>query len=91
MPWSDYDIFKKWINEIFLDYLDNIIKNTCLLILDKAPIHCCSAIIEHLNNKNIKRIFIPGGLTRKLQPLDVAVNKPFKDHIKKFYSIWNRQ
>ena len=42
------------------------------------------AILEHLNNKNIKRIFIPGGLTRKLQPLNVvAVNKPFKDYIKK--------
>ena len=42
-------------------------------------------MIEYLNNKNIKRIFIPGGLTRKLQPLDVAVNKPFKDHIKKIF------
>ena len=82
---SDYDIFKKWIDEIYLDYQDNI-KNTYLLILDKAPSHCCSAIIEYLNNKNIKRIFIPGGLTRKLQPLDVAVNKPFKDYIKKNFA-----
>ena len=85
MPaWSDYDIFKKWIDEIYLYYQDNIIKNTFLLILDKALSLCCSAIIEHLNNKIFKRIFIPGGLTRKLQPLDiVAVNKPFKDYIKK--------
>ena len=83
--WSDYDIFKKWIDEIYLYYQDNI-KNTYLLILDKAPSHCCSANIEYLNNKNIKRIFIPGGLTRKHQPLDVAVNKPFKDHIKKNFA-----
>ena len=84
--WSDYDIFKKWIDKIYLDYQDKVIKNTCLLILDKAPSHCCSTIIEYLNNKNIKRIFIPGGLTRKLQPLDIAVNKPFKDHIKKNFA-----
>ena len=57
--WSDYDIFKKLIDEIYLDYQDNIIKNNCLLILDKAPSHCCSGIIEYLNNKNIKRTFIP--------------------------------
>ena len=84
--WSDYDIFKKWIDEIYLNYQDNIIKNTCLLILDKAPSHCCSAILEHLNNKNIKSIFIPGRLTRKLQPVDVTVNKPFKDLIKKNFA-----
>ena len=37
--WSDYYIFKKWIDEIYLDYQDNIIKNTCLLILGKGPSH----------------------------------------------------
>ena len=29
---------------------------------------------------------IPGGLTRKLQLVDVAVNKRFKDHIKKNFA-----
>ena len=39
-----------------------------------------------MNNNQIKRLFIPGGLTRKLQPLDIAINKPFKDHLKKCYT-----
>lgn len=39
-----------------------------------------------MNKNEIKRIFIPGGLTRKLQPLDIAVNKPFKDNLKKCYT-----
>lgn len=51
--------------------------------MDKAPSNYFSAIVEHFNIHKIKRIFIPGGLTRKLQPLDVEVNKPFKDYIKK--------
>ena len=29
--------------------------------------------------------FIPGGLTRFLQPLDVVINKPFKDALRKKY------
>ncbi|CAM4576524.1 unnamed protein product [Caretta caretta] len=31
---------------------------------------------------------IPGGLTSVLQPLDVCLNKPFKDRIRKMSSEW---
>jgi hypothetical protein len=31
---------------------------------------------------------IPGGLTSVLQPLDVSVNKPCKDSVRKLYTQW---
>ena len=33
-------------------------------------------------------VFIPGGLTSVLQPLDVCLNKPFKDRVRKMWSEW---
>jgi hypothetical protein len=31
---------------------------------------------------------IPGGLTSVLLPLDMSVNKPFKDNVRKLYTQW---
>ena len=39
-----------------------------------------------MNKNQIKRLFIPGGLTWKLQPLNIAINKPFKYCLKKCYT-----
>jgi hypothetical protein len=84
--WCITDIFIKWLKLIFLNYQNNQAKDTCLLVLDKAPSHVNEKVIQFLNDNNIKRIFIPGGLTSKLQPLDVSVNKPFNDCLKQKYN-----
>ena len=36
------------------------------------------------NDKNLIS-FIPAGLTRFIKPLDISLNKPFKDTLKKEY------
>jgi hypothetical protein len=33
-------------------------------------------------------IFVPGWMTKQLQVLDVAINRPFKDHLKQQWSEW---
>jgi len=39
-------------------------------------------ILSHLKKYNIIPIQLPANCTDRLQPLDVSVNKPMKDHIK---------
>lgn len=53
------------------------------LILDKAISHITEKIINTYSNYNCFLSFIPVSLTRYLQPLDVFVNKPFKEAYKK--------
>ncbi|CAG8826345.1 7716_t:CDS:2, partial [Dentiscutata erythropus] len=44
-----------------------------------------------LSEKNTNIAIIPGGLTSKLQPLDVSINKPFKAKIRHIYDEWMAQ
>ena len=73
-------------NYIYINYETYKIKLNCLLILGKAPSHFSDLILDFLDDKNIKRIFIPGELTRKLQALDLSINKPFKENFKKKFN-----
>ena len=62
------------------------INSKCILVLDKAPSHFNDTIEEYMNNNAINYIYIPEGLTSKLQPLDISVNKSFKNAYKKKYT-----
>lgn len=56
-----------------------------LLIFDKATSHINSEIINYMNLNNIYYVIIPSGFTRFLQPLDLSINKPFKNDLKEKY------
>ena len=64
-----------------MDSKDLLTDGVGYLIMDKATSHYDNDII-----KKFKFIsFIPSGLTRYLQPLDVSINKVFKNAIKEKY------
>jgi len=50
-----------------------------------SPSHTNKIIMNYLDNNGINYTFIPRGLTSKLQPLDISVNKPLKIAYKKIY------
>ena len=83
--WCNDYIFHKWLNDVFYNYEEFILKQKCILIMDKAPSHIKSNIINELIEKQKYFIYIPAGLIRFLQPLDVGINKPFKDYLKSEY------
>jgi hypothetical protein len=46
----------------------------------KAPAYCCTGSVSmrgRLRNKNTELVIIPSGMTSRLQPLDVSINRPF--------------
>jgi hypothetical protein len=69
----------KWVHEIRLPYIKN---EPSHLIFDSFSCHMVREVMEALNKGRCVTSVIPGGITSVLQPLDVCLNKPFKNHIR---------
>ena len=63
----------------------NLCDGLGFLILDKATLNLTANILETFKNNNQYLSFIPAGLTLFIQPLDMVINKPFKDALRKKY------
>ena len=50
--------------------------------MDTASFHLVDEVTEKLSNIGCSTAFIPAGCTGYLQPLDVAINKPFKSWLR---------
>jgi hypothetical protein len=68
-----------------LDSKDLFTDGEGYLIMDKNTSHYDNDLIKKFTNQNKFISFIPSGLIRYLQPLDMPVNKVFKNAIKEKY------
>lgn len=85
-----------WIKEdLLLDWLERVIvnlkvaKNFLLaLVIDQCKVHLKETVKKYLDVNNISYFYIPSGCTGMLQPLDVCINKPWKDRLRKYFDDW---
>lgn len=88
-----------WITtELFLLYLKAIIpiyrkkyeRSKCkfIIIMDDFSVHKDQRVLKYLDSQKVAYYYIPPGCTGLLQPLDVCINKPYKDALRKLYNKW---
>ena len=92
--WSNQWTIQRFINEILAPYLDaqktHISRpqsQKSLWIIDVWSVHRSDEFMGWMrdNHPTILIDFVPGGCTGVAQPLDVAINRPFKQSIKVSY------
>ena len=59
-----------------------------MLVYDSFSGHLEQSVKEKFHESGIHLMVIPGGLTSICQPLDVSINKPFKDNLRKEWHTW---
>jgi hypothetical protein len=84
--WFDEEIMLIWIDQILIPFIDiHDICNLCL-VLDSFSCHRTQRVTQRFMQLGLSVIFIPGGLTPYLQPLDIGVNSPFKHWLREEFA-----
>jgi hypothetical protein len=86
--WIDTDEMLRYIDTILAPYAARQLGRRCLIMLDSFSVHLNDRIQQKLQDVGYDPLYIPKGLTGLLQPLDICVNKPFKDLLKDYYTQW---
>jgi hypothetical protein len=59
-----------------------------MLVLDAFKGHVTDSMEDQLRKMKTELVIIPGGMTLVLHPMDVSINKPFKDRLSQQYLTW---
>jgi len=78
-----------WIEKVLKPYVQDCpVGITPLLYLDSYKCHMMSSVVNKIEDMGVQVEHIPGGCTSLIQPVDVGINKPFKDRIKNYWEEW---
>ena len=77
--YANTENFLQWIDEQLIPVLDN---QPTLLALDLFAAHKTQEVLDTFLANDIAVSLIPGGCTSLVQPLDISINRPFKDILK---------
>ena len=86
--WMDSEIMQIWIEKVWRCRIGGLSRRRSLLVLDAFETHKTEQVKRLLKSENTDLAIIPCGLTSVLQPLDVCLNKPFKDRVGQRWMAW---
>ena len=84
----DADGMKLWIQKVWSSRPGGLLRKKSLLVWDSFRAHLADPVKRALRQTNTDVAVIPGGLSSILQPLDVCLNKPFKDCMRERWTTW---
>jgi hypothetical protein len=77
--YNNEELMMQWIDSELIPNLKPTAQDEVFLALDAATFHKTLAVLKKLHDNYIITALVLGGCTGILQPLDTAVNKPFKE------------
>ena len=97
--WSNSSSMLRFVDKIIIPYVESIREKLplaranqyALCIFDVFAAHRNPELIEKLKENHIHMVYVPASCTDQLQPLDLKVNKYFKDQLRTEFNKWYSQ
>jgi len=86
--WMDEAGTKDWLRDVWNKRPGALLNQRSMLVWDMFRAHITDDVKAAVKSRNTDLCVIPGGLTSMLQPLDVCLNKPFKDRLRQTWTAW---
>ena len=93
--WSNEETTIQYIHNIILPFIHKqktakklLPDQRALCIFDNFKAQLTSDVLQLLKDSFIDTVFVPANCTDQLQPLDLSVNKPAKDFLKRKFEEW---
>ena len=85
--WMDEPLVQNWLRTIW-SKVGGLIRWKSMLVWDSFRAHLSKPVRSTLRSISTECVVIPGDMTSMLQPLDVSINKPFKDRMQAKWQDW---
>jgi transposase-like protein len=87
--WMDHSLCLYWVDKILAPYVKDLPPGIVpLLLLDRYKCHLMESVVGTIEGLGVQVEHIPGGCTGLAQPIDVGVNKPFKNRMRNLWEDW---
>ena len=92
--WSNHLSMVRYIDTIIIPYVESRRRahgkptQPALCIFDVFRAHQTQDVLQKLKDNNIRYVFVPASCTDRLQPLDLTVNKVYKEKMKAQFEEW---
>jgi DDE superfamily endonuclease len=87
--WMDDEVMLLWVDTVLSPYVaaapDDVLP---ILLLDSYRCHMMASVVTRNQELGIEVENIPGGCTSLCQPVDIGINKPFKNRIRDQWEQW---
>ena len=72
-----------WVDQVLCPYIETAPAGVLpILFLDSYRCHMMASVVGMIQDLGVEVEHIPGGCTSLCQPVDIGVNKPFKNRIR---------
>ena len=93
--WANEQTTKAYIEKIILPYVKEKRQqlgleddHSALVIFDAFKGQCTEEVLKMLEDNHIEHVVVPANCTDRLQPLDLSVNKPAKEFLRRKFQEW---